>query len=70
MGQALVSSGNYSPSDFTSNDVQPSELCSQPVPRRREYICGCGCVCVCMRVGVGVRDGMSEKGEWGRERDE
>ena len=32
--QALVSSGSFSPDHFTSGDVQPSELCSQPVPRR------------------------------------
>ena len=32
--QALVSSGNVSPEDFTSSDVLPSELCSLPVPLR------------------------------------
>ena len=32
--QALVSSGNITPDNFTGSDVQPSELCSLPVPRR------------------------------------
>jgi hypothetical protein len=32
--QALVSSGSYTADDFSSGDVQPSELCSLPVPRR------------------------------------
>jgi len=34
--QALVSSGNYSHEDFSSNFVQPSELSSVPVPRSFE----------------------------------
>ena len=32
--QALVSTGNTSIEDFSTSDVQPSELCSLPVPRR------------------------------------
>ena len=31
--QALVS-GKFTQEDFSSTDVQPAELCSQPVPRR------------------------------------
>ncbi len=43
MLQALVSSGSYTAEDFLSGDVQPSELCSLPVPRR---FCPCVRLCV------------------------